>query len=134
MDYRFISVVALVCWGLWGWLSKLATRNSSDSSIALWATVASLAPILAFALVTAGRGAALRPSWLVLGAGLAAGVATVAFYAALSRGPASVVVPLTGMYVVIPALLGMVLLKEPLTLFRALGLLCAGLAVFFLSR
>lgn len=134
MDYRLISAVALVCWGLWGWLSKLATRDSTDGSIALWATLASLLPIVAFALATAGRSAALKPSWLILGAGLAAGVATVAFYAALGRGPASVVVPLTGMYVVIPALLGVVFLREPLTLYRVLGLLCAGLAVFFLSR
>jgi transporter family protein len=134
MDYRLISAVALVFWGAWGWLSKLATRDSSDSSIALWATVASLLPILTFALATSDRGAGLKPTWLIIGAGLAAGIATVAFYAALSRGPASVVVPLTGMYIVIPALLGMVLLREPLTLFRVLGLACAGLAVFFLSR
>ncbi|MBN2537451.1 DMT family transporter [candidate division WOR-3 bacterium] len=134
MDYRLISVVALVFWGAWGYLSKLATRNSSDTSIALWATLASLAPIVAFAFATAGRGTGLKPSWLIIGAGLAAGIATVAFYAALSRGPTSVVVPLTGMYIIIPALLGMVLLHEPLTVYRVLGLACAGLAVFFLSR
>jgi len=42
--------------------------------------------------------------------------------------------PLTGMYVLIPALLGFIFLKEPGTVTHVLGLTCAGLAVFFLTR
>lgn len=134
MDYRLLSAIALVFWGVWGYLSKLATRNSTDGSIALWATVASLAPIAAFALATAGTKPGLKPTPIILIAGVAAGIATAAFYMALSRGPASVVLPLTGMYVLIPAILGVIFLKEPLSLYRILGLAFAGLAVFFLSR
>jgi len=132
MDYRLLSGIALVFWGVWGYLSKLATRQSPDAGIALWATLASLVPIAAFALAGAKTG--LRPTWLIVVAGLAAGIATIAFYMALSRGPASVVLPLTGMYILIPAVLGIAFLREPVSLTKILGLVCAALAVFFLSR
>jgi transporter family protein len=133
VDYRLLCLVAFACWGVWGWLSKLASAHTAPAGIALWATLASLVPIAAFALAVATR-AELRPSPLAAVAGLLAGVATVAFYLALGRGPASVVMPLTGMYILVPAVLGIILLREPVTVFRVLGLACAGLAVFFLSR
>jgi len=90
-------------------------------------------PIAAFALA-GGAARWARPSTLAVLSGLAAGVASVLFYVAIRRGPASVVMPVTGMYILIPALLGYVVLKEPVTVPHALGLVCAGLAVFLLTR
>ena len=133
MDYRLFCLIALVCWGGWGWVSKLATTRTSAAGLALWATLTSLLPIGIFAFTALAR-TELRPTVPAGVAGLLAGIATVAFYIALSRGPASVVMPLTGMYILIPAILGIVLLREPVTLSRILGLASAALAVFFLTR
>ncbi len=133
MDYRILCIVALAFWGVWGYLSKVATTTDPPGTFAFWATLASLVPIVAFALATAPKHG-LKVTPLMLIAGLCAGVATVAFYLALSKGPASVVLPLTGMYILIPAVLGIVILKEQLTLPRIIGLLFAGLAVVLLSR
>ena len=76
----------------------------------------------------------VRPAPLALASGVAAGVASVLFYVAIKKGPASVVMPLTGMYILIPAFLGFIFLREPPTVTHILGLVCAGLAVFFLTR
>jgi transporter family protein len=133
MDYRILCLVALVFWGVWGWLSKVATRTDPPSSFAFWATIASLLPIAAFAFTAAPKHG-LKLSPLMLAAGLCAGAATVAFYLALHKGPASVVMPFTGMYILIPAVLGIIVLKEPMTVMKGLGLASAVLAVFFLSR
>jgi bacterial/archaeal transporter family protein len=132
MDYRLLSLLALACWGVWGYLSKVLTRTTEPRALAFWATLASLVPITLFA-VSRGVGRWARPTPGVIAAGLLAGVATVAFYLALRRGPASVVMPLTGMYILIPAVLGFVVLKEPVTVTHVLGLACAGLAVLLLS-
>jgi len=40
---------------------------------------------------------------------------------------------LSGMYILVPAVLGFIFLKEPLTVTHVLGLSFAGLAVLFLS-
>ncbi len=133
MDYRVLSILALVSWGAWGYLTKLASRSVPSEGLVLWSTMASLLPIAGFALA-GGRANWARTSPLALASGLAAGVAAVFFYVAIRRGPASVVMPVTGMYVLIPALLGFLFLKEPVTLSHIVGLVCAGLAVFFLTR
>lgn len=132
MDYRLLCIVALVAWGLWSFLSKIATKTSSDHNVAFWTTLAGFLPIVAYSL-TARTRSEMRPSVLPVVAGVLAGIATVAFYLALRRGPASVVVPLSGMYILLPAVLGFIILKEPLTVTHVLGLGFAGLAVLFLS-
>jgi bacterial/archaeal transporter family protein len=133
MDYRLLSLLALACWGAWGFATKLVSRNQPSEGVAFWSTLASMLPVTLFALF-GGTNRWIRPAPLALVSGLAAGVASVLFYVAIKKGPASVVMPLTGMYIVIPALLGFIFLKEPLTVTHVLGLTCAGLAVFFLTR
>lgn len=133
MDYRLLSIGALLCWGAWGFLTKLVSKDTSAQTVAFWATLSSLLPITLFA-ATSGPNRWLKPSPLAVLSGLAAGIATICFYLAIKRGPASVVMPLTGMYILIPALLGIVILKEPISVSHILGLVCAALAVFFLTR
>ena len=133
MDYRLLSILALVCWGAWGFIVKVVSPRTTPESIAFWSSLFGLVPVTAYALA---RGASrwVKPHPLILVSGIAAGLATVFFYVAIRKGPASVVVPLSGMYILIPALLGFVVLKEAVTLSHVIGLVCAGLAVFFLAR
>jgi transporter family protein len=65
--------------------------------------------------------------------GLISLVAIIAFYKALKIGPSSVVLPLTNMYVILPVLFGFIVLKEPITMIRVLGIIFAILAAVFLT-
>lgn len=133
MDYRLLSILALLTWGFWGFLSKILTRSMSPATFVLWSSITSLLPMAYY--VVAFRGLRWeRHGGLALLAGLLGGAATLFFYLALSRGPASVVVPLSGMYIVIPAVLGFILLHEAVTASHVIGVVCACAAVFFLSR
>jgi transporter family protein len=132
MDYRLLSVFALLLWGAWGFLAKVIASSMSPQSLAFWSTIATVIPVTVFALTDSTMKWS-RPNPVALSAGLAYGLALVFFFIALRRGPASVVVPLSGMYVLLPAVLGFIFLKEPLTVTHVLGLTCAGLAVLFLS-
>lgn len=132
MDYRLLSVFALLLWGVWGFLAKVISSTVSPQSLAFWSTLATVIPVAVFALA-GGSGKWTRPHPIAVGAGLAYGLALVFFFVALRRGPASVVVPISGMYILVPAVLGFIFLKEPLTKTHVLGLVCAGLAVLFLG-
>lgn len=68
-----------------------------------------------------------------LGAGVALVVAVVFYFLALSEGPASVVVPIYGMFIVGGAVLGLVFLHEPFTLRKALGILLAAVSVYLIA-
>uniref|UniRef100_A0A7C1WID2 EamA family transporter n=1 Tax=candidate division WOR-3 bacterium TaxID=2052148 RepID=A0A7C1WID2_UNCW3 len=133
MDYRLLSFLTLLLWGIWGFMTKILTRDIAAETVAFWSTLASVIPILLYALA-AGTMQWVRAAPLAVLSGLAAGIATVCFYMALKSGPASVVLPLTGMYIIIPAVLGYILLKEPVTVRHIVGLGFAVLAVIFLSR
>jgi transporter family protein len=133
VDYRIWALVALFGWGVWGFMSKLLTRDMSAAVLAFWSNIGSLALIVAYVVVErAARWQ--RNAEFALVAGVFAGIATVAFYIAVKNGPGSVVFPLTGMYILIPALLGFILLREPVTASHVVGIACAGAAIFFLSR
>ena len=65
--------------------------------------------------------------------GLVSLIAVLGFYKALKIGPASVVVPLTNMYVIFPVLYGFIILKETITTMRVFGIIFAILATILLS-
>ena len=60
-------------------------------------------------------------------------VAVVFYFLALSEGPASVVVPIYGMFIVGGAILGLIFLHEPFTLRKALGILLAAISVYLIA-
>lgn len=68
-----------------------------------------------------------------LGTGVALVVAVVFYFLALSEGPASVVVPIYGMFIVGGAVLGLIFLHEPFTLRKVLGILLAAISVYLIA-
>ncbi|PYK76448.1 MAG: hypothetical protein DME42_00060 [Verrucomicrobia bacterium] len=60
-------------------------------------------------------------------------IAVVFYFLALSEGPASVVVPIYGMFIVGGAILGLIFLHEPFTLRKALGILLAAISVYLIA-
>ena len=71
--------------------------------------------------------------WLLL-ASLVLSSSIVAYYKALSLGPASVVVPIFALSFAVAAILGFAVLGEPVKATRVAGLLLAVVAVALLTR
>lgn len=66
-------------------------------------------------------------------AGIALALAVVGYFTALSKGPASVVVPIYGLFIVGGAVLGIVVLDEPVTVKKLLGIGFACLSVILIA-
>jgi transporter family protein len=62
--------------------------------------------------------------------GIALAVGIVAFYRALSLGPVSVVVPIFGLFIATSSIVGFLVLEEPLTVRKVLGITLALVAVY----
>lgn len=132
MDYRILSILTLLCWGAWGFLCKMVSKELPAAVLVLWSNVGGFVPMLLYVLNQ--RSFRWMPSSeIALLAGFIGSAATIMFYLALGRGPASVVVPMTGMYIIVPALLGFIFLQEPLGIRHIAGLLCAGAAIWLLA-
>jgi transporter family protein len=119
---------------------KLAERSGAASTHMVLAVTTTIVPIFAIAAV-ALRGE-LKPLllelerppllWAIAG-GIALTVAVNALFHALSLGPANVVVPIYGMFIVGGSLLGVLFLGEPMTWNKIAGLIAAVIGVILIA-
>ena len=132
MDYVKYAFVALIGWGLWAIGSKLLTQYFNTLSTTFWISFWSIVFLTVFIFFRRN----LMINIYVLYAipvGIVSLIAIIAFYRALKTGPSSVVLPLTNMYVILPVLFGFIVLKEPVTPARVIGIVFAILAAILLS-
>ncbi|MGU3540766.1 EamA family transporter [Methylobacterium sp. A54F] len=133
MHYVAWAALGMVGYSTVTLLVKLATRTGDLNAFAVLAiatTMVAVAAVLNAWLggAFAGKTGAdfLKPGALyAYAAGMALTVAVGSLFKGLSLGPASIVVPVYGMFIVGGAVLGVLVLGEPMTARRALGMLLA---------
>ena len=131
------ALISTCLWGVWGLAGKLASRTVSPQSLIL---LGSAGAFLIFPLWVLLFGRQFRFLWgdlnfywaLIGGAVGSAG--GVFYYMALSRGEASRVVAITATYPLVTFVLAFLILGEPLTFRKSLGILFALAAVVLLSK
>jgi bacterial/archaeal transporter family protein len=139
-SYVFWSLLGMVGYSFTTLFTKLAERSGEVSSYMVLAVSSIIVPMLVIAIV-ALRGE-LRPliydlekgtlAWAIAG-GLALTIAVTSLFHALSLGPANVVVPIYGMFIVGGSLLGVLFLGEPMTWNKLVGLAAAVIGVVLIS-
>jgi transporter family protein len=129
------ALMALGLWGVWGFLSKVATRHLPFFAVYLIAIAGHLV-VVAY-LGAAGR---LAVPWHPFGvaaagaSGVCMAFGLLCFFQALSRGAATLVVPFTALYPVVTVALSWVFLRESLGPRQLAGVVLAALATWLLSR
>jgi len=140
-SYLLWAGIGMIGYSVTALLVKLATQSGRFSSYFVL-MVSSAMVVATSATITVLRGdirAFSRHNFgstdglFALGTGVALVVAVVFYFLALSEGPASVVVPIYGMFIVGGAVLGLIFLHEPFTLRKALGILLAAISVYLIA-
>ena len=124
------SLLALFFWGLWGFLTKLGAEKVAGQTTMLFFGACTL--LLGFFAGTGKIQMDIHHLYSLL-AGVAGGLGFLFFFIALTRGPASAVIPLTSLYVAVASALAFIILSEPVTIQKVMGILCAVLAMFLLA-
>jgi len=132
VEYVKYAFIALIGWGFWAIGSKLLTRYFNTLSTTFWISFWSIVFLTLFMVF---RKNLMFNKYVLysIPVGLVSLVAIICFYKALKIGPSSVVLPLTNLYVVLPVIFGFVVLKEPVTPVRIIGIVLAILAAVLLS-
>ncbi|MBM3328857.1 MAG: DMT family transporter [Calditrichaeota bacterium] len=132
MSWKYWALLATLAWTAWGLAVKFALSRVDWARLEVLTCVAGLAA-MAMIMPSAFK---VRPSSGDL-AGLLAGgfgaLGAILFYIALSKGPVSIIVPLTSLYVVGVALFAVLVWGEPVTLRRVLGIVCAVAAIILIA-
>ncbi len=137
--YVLWALLGMVAYSVTTLLVKLAVRAGAFSSFMVLLIAASIV-FAAVVLIVALRGE-LRPLLSLnrmallwsLAAGGALTIAVSSLFQALSLGPASVVVPIYGMFIIGGAALGVLVLHEPVTWSKLLGVSAAVIGVVLIS-
>jgi len=107
------SLVALVCWGTWPILNKLALRTLGWPHLLVASWLVYTGVVLALLATRLDPRLLLsRDGALAVVAGLTSLVAVISFYLALRSGPVAAVTTLSALYPAVAALLAAVVLRE----------------------
>ncbi len=135
--WYIFSILAFVSWGLWAFFIKLVEKHFSVSNIFFWYGLFYFifTFILSFLFLKNEINRNIFNIWIIfiVIAGLAASLANFFFYYALSKGNASIIVPLTALYPLITIILSLVILKEKVTFYQTIGIILALIAGVLLS-
>jgi len=128
---------ALLCifwWGLWGFLSKVGSEAASPMQMQILFTLGmipvAVGMLLQMRLKLDRNGGGVTYGILC---GIATGLGTLGYYAALRAQTASVVTPVTGLFPVLTVALAFVVLRERLNKVQMGGMLLALASIVVLS-
>ena len=128
------AVYLTVCMAMWGlavFTMKVAGQRLDPVTVAVFNIIGYLTA--GVFLVSRASFGLSRYHLMGIGIGAMFVAGNMAFYKLSQTAQVSTLVPLTSLYVVIPILLGFLLLGEPLSLRKGLGILLALAAIYFLS-
>jgi len=134
MNWLILSLVAMVCWGFWGLLTKVAFNHLNWHQVFIITSIVTISASLSLYFYFKPIINARSPGFsYAIFAGVMGSIALIAFNAALANGKASIIVPLTALYPAVTAVLSYILLNERTTLLQSLGIILAIIAILLIS-
>lgn len=134
-QWLIYSLLALLMWGIWGFLPKVALMQFKPESVLLWQGLGAALSTLIFYFLTVSLQTTSPVGILAgIGTGIFAFLGSLFFIFALSTGKASAVVTLTALYPLITIFLAILFLGETLTLRMFIGILFALIAIYLMGH
>jgi transporter family protein len=128
------AFLALMMWGVWGFLPKLSTRIMSPISVLVFQGLGVFL-VAAAVLFFVGSNLETVPKGILLAVATGVfGMLGALFYLmAIKQGKVSTIVTLTALYPLISIALAWMVLKEPITLKEGMGMVLAVIAIVLLA-
>ena len=127
MGYWFIfGLFALIVWGVWGFLPKLATRYIEPRSVLVFQTIGSiLVTIVILATIDFKPELHTKGVTFAIVTGIIGTLGTASFLYSIAKGKASIVVTMTALYPIITVILSLLILKESITIKQGIAIILA---------
>lgn len=126
--------LTLVCWGVWGFIPKITTRYISPMSAMVYEVIgAILVGGVILTLLDFRPDVHFKGICLAVTTGVVGLTGALGFLFAVKSGKVSVVAMFTSLSPVITVTLGLMVLKEPMTLKEGLGIISAFAAIYLFT-
>ena len=136
MGYLPLALITMVGLGVHYFLAKVISPHIGGPAIAFLGAVVYFPIILGYIYFTKTP---IMPEhkeyfWYAVLIAIPMAVAILTLYMAIAKGPVSVVMPIYGLNAMVTAILGILVLHEPVTVPKVAGLVLAVAAIVLLSR
>ena len=136
MNYLPLALITMVGLGVHYFLAKLISPHISSPAIALIGGAVYFPLLIGYIYFT--KTPIMPEQKVYVGyailIGIPMAIAILTLYLAIAKGPVSVVMPIYGLNAMVTALLGIIILHEPVTIPKIAGLVLAVVAIILLSR
>lgn len=130
------ALFATGLWGLWGFFGKIASRTITSQSLLVVASAGCFVALI-LGLFLYSKSLPFRLNTINYFYGFLSGFVLIIglffFYKALAHGELTRVVVITATYPLVTVILAYLVLKEPVSFQKALGIILALGGIFFLS-
>ncbi len=136
MSYLPLALITMVGLGVHYFLAKLISPHISSPAIALLGAVVYFPIVLGYVYFTKTPIMPEQKIYILYAILIAIpmAIAVLSLYLAIAKGPISVVMPIYGLNAMVTAILGIIVLHEPVTVPKMVGLVLAVAAIVLLSR
>ncbi len=133
-NWQIYTLLSLLLYGLWGFLSKFATNYIDPKATLVYDIAGSILVALVLLITNNFRWQGdIRGIYYAVLIGIAGAIATLCFLVAVSKSSTPIVLGITSLYPVVTIILGFLILKEPISLRQGIGILLAIGALMLLS-
>ena len=135
MSYLPLTLISMVSLGVYYFLVKIISVHIASTVILFLGIIVFSVVAFTYLYITRTPIIPKRRIYLVHSflVSVPLVIALLAIYIAIARGPVSVVLPVYGLNALVTAFLGIIVLREKVSLQRVLGLICAVSAIVLLS-
>jgi uncharacterized membrane protein len=132
--WLWYAILCIFWWGLWGFLSKVGSATANPLQLQVLFTLGML-PVALGMLVQMRWKLDRNAGGATYGilSGVATGLGTLGYYAALREQNASVVTPITGLFPLLTIVLAFIVLRERLNKVQLGGMVLALASIVVLS-
>ena len=136
MNYLPLALITMVGLGVHYFLAKLISPHISSSVIAFISGAVYFPIVLGYIYFTKTPIMPEQKIYVLYAILIAIpmAIAVLTLYLAIERGPVSVVMPIYGLNAMVTVLLGIIVLHEPVTVPKIVGMVLAVIAIVLLSR
>ena len=128
------TLLTLITWGLWAFLPKLAAQHIDPQSSIIYQVLGGLLVGVVVLVSLKFQVQYNTPGFtLSLAIGILGFFGAFMYLIAVSRGPISLVAPITALYPMLTILLGLIVLGETITAKQAVGIGLSLVAIYLIS-
>lgn len=128
------AIATFFAWGIWAFLPKITTRYINEGSAMVYQSLGGIIIGLGV-LISMKFRLEFNPPGFTFGVatGLFGFFGAFTYLLAVTRGPLTLVAPLTALYPVLAILLGILFLNEAITLKQSFGILLSLVSIILIS-